>query len=571
MKKSKFILVGLSLLMILSLLVSMAACKTADPEPTATPTPTTTPTAAPTTTPTTTPTVAPTTAPEMPKYGGILRMPITRAPAGFDMNRRPSYGPPWGYLVFNSLVRYDPLNGDHLNPQNLIGDLAKTWEVSADGLVYTFNLEQGVKWHDGTPFTADDVVYSIGKFTDSTRSSIASYFPTYDRAEKVDTNTVKVYLNNPSPSFLIQIAGPYTNIQPKHLADVDWKTDEFMVGTGPFMLKEYTSGVGGSLVRNPDYFKKDANGNQLPYLDGVEITVMSKGAQIDAFIAENVDMGQIFGGMTTQEQLDRVKSQAPEAIIQANTPPQGTLIWFNHTYEPLKDARVRRALALVMQPEELITAAYGSPGFGNFDYAIFGSQYAMSKAEHDQLRGLDMPRADRIAEAQKLMAEAGYADGFPLRMVTFNLPEYERMYTLLADVWQSDLNIQTDIQLYSFGEALKERGASNFDVFASEMTAASGDPDEVASYFSTGNFGNFMKYSNPAIDDLFVEVSLELDMAKRIALTKQIETLILEDTAVTITRGTVFMDMWYPYVKNFVYPNVVYGSYMMLENVWLDK
>lgn len=221
-----------------------------------------------------------------------------------------------GYPVFNNLVQFDTQKAG-LDPRNIVPGLAERWEASADGKTWTFFLYRGVKWHDDKPFTADDVVYNMAKMADAKRSGVVSSFPNFDRSEKVDDYTVKVYLKAPSPDFLVQLAGPYTMILPPQKANVDWRTTDYLVGTGPFMYKSSVGGVSYQLVRNPNYHKKDASGNRLPYLDGVNYLVINdRSAQIDALLTNRVDMTQPSTGISSQELLDRVKSSGRPIDVQ---------------------------------------------------------------------------------------------------------------------------------------------------------------------------------------------------------------------------------------------------------------
>ncbi|MEK7848234.1 MAG: ABC transporter substrate-binding protein, partial [Chloroflexota bacterium] len=338
------------------------------PRPAATPTPGPAPAGAPAPTAAPTPTPAPAATPvaEKPQPGGILRFWNRTSPPGFDTQRFTSHGPIFSTSVFNNLVRYDPTKRE-LSPQNIIPDLAERWEVSQDGKTLTFYLTRGVKWHDGKPFTADDVVYSVEKMVDPKRSAIAGNFPAFERAEKVDDYTVRIRLKLPSPSFLAMLAGVYSIMVPKHNAAADPRKAEFLVGTGPFKLKSWTPGVSFELVKNPDYFKKG-----LPYLDGITISIIEdRSAQMDAFVAKRVDMNNPVLGIAEQTLLDRFEKEAKGAENVMMSYPSARLFWLNMAYKPLGDYRVRKALALTMDHQQVLAAGYGTEKFGALGRGIF--------------------------------------------------------------------------------------------------------------------------------------------------------------------------------------------------------
>ena len=210
----------------------------------------------------------------------------------------------FGELVFSNLVYFDPTKIDP-DPKNLVGDLAEKWEISPDGKTYTFFIHPGIKWHDGKPFTADDVIYNLDKLSDPKRSLQAAVFPAYQKAEKVNDLTVKVTLSRPQPSFLANLAGGYSVFVAPQAGD-KFQSSDFLIGTGPFKFKSATSGVSLSFVKNPDYFKKG-----LPYLDGVNYYIIAdRSAQTDALITKRIDMTNALSGIANKETLDRIASQA---------------------------------------------------------------------------------------------------------------------------------------------------------------------------------------------------------------------------------------------------------------------
>jgi peptide/nickel transport system substrate-binding protein len=157
--------------------------------------------------------------------------------------------------MYNQLVEFNPLN-----PDEIIGDLAKSWEVTDGGMTYTFRLHDTVTWWDGKPLTADDVVFSLNRMVEEgkPRPRVGLLRPSLKSVAVVDRYTVRVSLKLPSPSFLQFLAVDYMKIVPKHVveAGVDINVWENIVGSGPFKIKGTRRGDSVTYEKNKNYFKK---------------------------------------------------------------------------------------------------------------------------------------------------------------------------------------------------------------------------------------------------------------------------------------------------------------------------
>lgn len=248
------------------------------------------------------------------KRGGTLTLALNDAPPSFlyyaDLG---SDSKLLIQQVFDSLVEFD------LETYELVPGLATSWDISDDGTVYTFNLREGVTWHDGEPFTAEDVVFTYNEIIrnpEARAGDVAQFVFTVDGEEReveivaTDDMTVQMTLPAPSAAFLLQQRFP---ILPKHkLVDFTaeggaepaainnaWQTDvdpSEVVGTGAFMLRDWVPGQLAVLERNPNYWKVDSAGTQLPYLDSLEyLVVTGTEAQTAQFLAGNLDQLNISG------------------------------------------------------------------------------------------------------------------------------------------------------------------------------------------------------------------------------------------------------------------------------------
>ena len=214
--------------------------------------------------------------------------------------------------VFNGLVMVDP-SQEEVSVEKIVPSLAERWTVSPDGKTYTFYLRKGVKFHDGKPLTAKDVKYSLEFFADPKMAALAPMVEMMERVEIIDDYTVKVSLSYPNVAFILYLSFPYCVMLPAHLANVNPKSTDFLIGTGPFKFKSRIPGKVWTYERNPDYFLKG-----LPYLDGVEVYPMLRETAVDAFCAGRLSMsGSIRYGIDQQSSLDKIRKRLPGAIIKA--------------------------------------------------------------------------------------------------------------------------------------------------------------------------------------------------------------------------------------------------------------
>jgi len=412
------------------------------------------------------------------------------------------------------------------------------------------------------------VVYSLQKMIDPKRSTISTNLAAIDTIEKVDDSTVKVTLKYPAAAFLSNLAGPYAIIEAKAKASVDWRSTDFVMGTGPFKFKSYTSGASWESVKNPDYFKKG-----IPYLDGINITIIPPGgtAAVDALITGRLDMTQPISGIPTEETYQRVIKSGQKIILEPTRGGQGgTTFWFNLGFAPFKDVRVRKAIALMVDPRQMAAAGSGEERWGNCDVALFSTGFGLPKSEFEKLLGRDKPFADRVTEAQKLLADAGYANGFKMRIVSQNMSSIQKRSVLLADLLQRNLKIQAEVKVMDVAEAQKIRDARDFDVYFEQALSMLGDPDELMPYFLTKGSVNWTGYSNPEADKLWQQQTQTTDPAKRKELTRQIERILLTDLPAVPTYGMVSYTGYWPYV-HFPVMNVSYGPNAVFETTWMDK
>jgi peptide/nickel transport system substrate-binding protein len=588
----KKVLVLVSVLAILAVTFAAFGCQ---PTPAPTPPKTTAPAPAPTSA-APAPAPAPTVAPAPPaankfemmpnpwepngQPGGVLRFGILGGPAGFDLYLKPAWAAVFLIPIYNTLVT---LNLEYQSPAlaNIAPDLAEKWTISPDGTVYTFNLVKNAKWHDGTAFTADDVIFSFNKMMDvKAGSRVASSLPANLVVTKVDDYTVKMTLPAASPGFLVNLTSGYMIIQPKSAATADPKVPQFAVGTGPYKFKSYMPNSLWEVEKNKDYFKKDAKGGALPYLDGIQIYILpSATGTTDAYVAKKLDMTNPMQVLYNQQDVDKVEKNAPETKKLSSGGSTGYHQYLNTKFAPFQDANVRKAMALVFSSEDQILARFGSLNFGFPGMGFFNSTWGNPTVEVAKVMGWADATGkmksydDRIKEAQALMKASKYPDGFTIRMVYAAVAgnHSESSFTQYGDTLKKYLNIKYELKPYATNaEAYKARDAGDWEMFNEVLYATSPDPDSYIPFFKTGGSSNFMGYSNAKVDALFAQQTTEMDPIKRQVMTREIEKLVLTDIPIlpgAFLKGNIY---FYPYVHNVGTTQMIYGPENRLEYVWME-
>src|SRR6201998_2873626 len=296
------------------------------------------------------------------KQGGILRMYSPDSPASMSILEEATVfaeGPMMG--VFNNLVMFD----QHVKQnslQSIVPDLATGWAGNEEGTELTFPLRQGVKWHNGNPFTAKDVECTwnliVGKSSEKLRVNPRKSW--YNNLEQVTTNgdyEVTFHLKRPQPAFLTTLASGYSPIYPCHISARDMRSHP--IGTGPFKFVEFKPNEYVKVTRNPDYWKLDR-----PYLDGIEYTIIrDPGTAVLALVSGKFDM--TFPYSLTVPLLKDVKSQMPQAMCEMGPVGLNRNLLVNQELPPFDNPDLRRAMALSLERPafvDILTEGQGDIG-----------------------------------------------------------------------------------------------------------------------------------------------------------------------------------------------------------------
>jgi peptide/nickel transport system substrate-binding protein len=293
------------------------------------------------------------------------------------------------HLVFNGLSRIDP-------DMSVKPDLAESWTASDDLKTWTFKLRQGVKFHHGRVLDSEDVVATVKRILDpETGSRARTNLTMVDSVEAVDPLTVRFHLNESYAGFADVFADRQMRIVPKDkLAELSTQP----IGTGPFVFKSWSPGDRLELTKNPDYFEKG-----MPKLDGVTLRIIPESAaRIAALESGAID---IVWSMP-YESVDKFKNHPTVRADGISTPTWDGVI-LNNDRPPFNDVRVRKALALTIDKAAIVELALFGQGEPTFS-PIPPSHPYFNKS-------LPVPAPD-IAQAKKLLAEAGYPNGFDVPM-----------------------------------------------------------------------------------------------------------------------------------------------------------
>lgn len=473
-----------------------------------------------------------------PRTGGVLRL-LQEAPSSLDPIRADSvYESLPVNQLFDGLVRMGP-------SLNIEPAIAETWTVCRAGISYVFDLRRGVRFHDGSQLTADDVVYSIRRILEpgaKSRSLAFSYLTAIEGATEystgeakdvvglkvVDDHTVEIQLVRPYPSFLEVLAMVDVSIVPRSV--VEAAPGDFgrrPIGTGPFRMAEWTDKI-LRLEANPDYF------GRIPLLDGLAIHFSggSKSDDADRLVAGDIDVIEPSG-----EAMARLEHEADVRVFRYQELSLAFL-GLNSTHPPLDSRLVRRAIAHAIDREALVTA---SPELRRSAVGVLPPGINAYSPEIKTLRY--SPEMSR-----RLLAEAGFSKGSGLAPIELWAPQNSSSVREVLARIRDDLEavgIQLDIRNVTWAEL--DAGLSNgaAPAFLLGWVADLTDPDAfMHTLFKSGGAGNYFAYNDKRTDMLLTLGARETNSVERARLYRQLESHVLDNAPIVPlyhTRGVVAM------------------------------
>ncbi len=503
------------------------------------------------------------------KQGGVLRMSHFDSPASMSVHEeataaanRPMMG------VFNNLVMYKqdvPQN----SMQSIVPDLAVSWSWSEDGTELTFPLRQGVKWHDGKPFTAQDVKCTWDLLTSKSGEKLRlnPRKSWYRNLEEVTVNgdyEVTFRLKRPQPSFLALLASGWSPIYPCHVPPRDMRTHP--IGTGPFKFVEFKPNELIRVAKNPDYWKPGQ-----PYLDGIEyIIIPNVATRILGFVAGKFDT--VYG--VTVPLLKDVKSQAPQAICEVVPTNVPRTLLVNPAAPPFDNQELRRAMALSLDRKafiDIITEGLGDIGGVMLPEpeGVWGMPPDMLKA----LPGYNPDVANNRVEARKIMQSLGYGPNkrLAVKVSVRNIAPARDAAVILIDQLK-EVYIDGELETVDTTQWYPKVMRKDFSVGLVVSENGLDDPDQqFYENYVCGADRNYGGYCNPQLDELIERQSMEVNREKRRQLVWEIEKRLAEDNVrpvIFYARGAV---CWQPRVKGLtLMVNSIYNG-SRFEDLWLDN
>lgn len=417
----------------------------------------------------------------------------------------------------------------------IVPSLAESWDISDDGLEYTFHLRQGVKFHNGNDFTAEDVAYTFHRmltveggvnteFIDQIKGAdelLAGETDTLEGVEVVDDYTIKVTLKEPFAGFLASISSPGVSIYDSEATEA--AGDQFgmdpavTVGTGPFEFSSWSFNNQLVLTRNEDYWK-GASG-----LPGVVIKIIPD-TETQSMMFESGEL-DILDLDYAADSVDRFTETYPDQIVQGQ---RVGIVYFtmNFNKEPFQDVRVRKAVQMSIDRQAILDALYGGRGQveqGIFPHGLIGFNPDQEEIKYD-------PEA-----AKALLAEAGYADGFDMEIAAdSSASDTMTMALEIVSDQLAEVGIRAEIKNYDESTWLETRKSGELGSFISTWSADYNDPDNFIYTF----FGNEEKtrirsinYPDTEVMERVAKARTIVNEDERLAEYKALEEKIIHEDA----------------------------------------
>jgi len=458
-----------------------------------------------------------------PAQGAVLRAAIGGEPDQLDPHRTSSY---FSFQVlenvFDTLVEPD----ENLEMQPA---LAESWTVSDDQLTWTFELRDGVTFHDGSAFTAEDVVYSYDRIVDEELANAWKFAAVTD-VVAVDEDTVTITVAQPTPNLLSNLGGfkGMAIVSEENVTSGDIQTKP--IGTGPFKVDSVVSGDSITLTANADYW------GGAPALGGVTFSFISEPATALAALRS----GEVDWTDVVPDQQVAELQENEDLTLETSPSSDYWYLALNENKAPWDDVRVRQAIAYAIDREAIVQAtSYGTAQ---------ENQLAIPE-DSVWFTGYDTYSTD-LDKAKQLLDEAGFTGGTLDFLATSDYPETVTAAQIIASNLEP-LGIDVQIRQPDFSTWLDEQNSGNFDLLMMGWLGNI-DPDDFyyAQHHSTGG-SNAQGYSNPQVDELLDAGRTETDEATRKDLYAQAATIIADEASYIYLYNPSVIQAWSPKVEGY--------------------
>lgn len=436
-----------------------------------------------------------------------------------------------------------------------------------DKTTYTFNVRSSVKFHNGDELTAEDVLFSYARAQDpATKSNpvVVRYLENLDKAEAVDDHTVRITTKRPDADFLSNLASRNVVIISKRYVLGGADLSRATMGTGPFKLMSYERNNTALAARNPDSWLKVG-----PYLDGIKMQLkVDDSTATAAFSIGDADILI----RHDRRQAEPIVKANPKAVSESAPADQVYGLSFNQTKPPFSDARVRMAIHLVLDRQ----AADKAVNFG--DGVICGPAVVAWKTgwtippdELTKLPGYRQPKAADVAEAKRLLAEAGFASGFKTTIGFSSDTESQPGYAEVVQAQLKQLGIDAALQPWDNATYVQRRVKPDYDlVIAADGGLSSPGSAAYALFYSTGIYAKAGGIKDPDLDKLIDSQATEFDSAKRGALFQQLERQVLEKVYKAPISTPLLIQLHQPWIHDWAGAKNNRAVIMNPDAIWMS-
>lgn len=473
--------------------------------------------------------------------------------------------------IYNNLVLFDQ-SKPHESMESIVPELAKSWSWDDSKTKLTFRLQEGVRWHDGKPFTAKDVqctwrmLLGKEKAEDFRRNPRKIWYFNLDDVTINGDYEATFVLKAPQPAFPMLLASAFSPVYPCHVPQQAMRTKP--IGTGPFRFVEFRRGESIKLTKNTDYWKKGR-----PYLDAIDIRIIdNRSTRLLAFQTGEFDF--TYPADVTVPLMRDVKANAPKAICNLYATGVSSNLVVNRSSPPFDNAEIRKAMSLSLDRDSFVKIlSEGQATIGGAMLPLPEGEWGMPPEFVASLPGYGKNVEESREQGRKIMEKLGYGPGKPLKIKvsTRNIASYRDPAVILIDQLKS-VYIEGELETVDTPQWYAKITRKDYSVGLNLTGVSVDDPDgNLVENYTCESDRNYTKYCNAEIDKKIFAQSRESDKDKRRKLVWEIERALVEDGArPMITHGRA-ATCHQPWLKDFVFhDNSIYSS-TRFESVWLDK
>jgi len=451
--------------------------------------------------------------------------------------------------IYSTLMRLDP-------DSNPIPELADSYEISDDGLVYTIKIKRGVKFHDGSPLTAADVKFTFDRLTDpATGYPYADGVKPIDHTDVIDDNTVAITLKAPTGPFLTALAFPGNSIVSKAAVESGIDLNAQPIGTGPFKFVSYQPGTSIVLAKNPDYFETGK-----PYIDALEMNIIPDDtARTNAILGGLVD----FSSEVSPRDWETVTTSPGIVGLETSGGHWHSLI-MNVSKPPFDNKLVRQAVAYAIGRQDVVDQIF----FGRAEPSLGGVIPSWSFAHDPALETFSAQPNPKKAKA--LLTEAGFPDGIDVTLIA---PSAWPILASQAPIYQAQLTeagIRVTLEQMENPRWLQQVWtARDYEMSMNFWLSPLADPDDFMWMFPCGSGMGVMLYCNKKLDGLMDQARQTTDSTERAALYSEVQKLQLGDMPLVPTVNASILMAHTDKVHD--YTPLRTGFFKSFKDVWLSQ